>query len=195
MKKENTTEANVETAEAAEVNEAAEQEVVQAETVQAETVQAEVVERVDESAALKAQAEEWQQKLLRLQADFDNFRRRTRMEKEESAKYAALPVVSKLLPALDNLERAIAASKQSQDFDVLAKGVEMTARLLLEALQQEGLQAMQTVGDTFNPELHQAVMQIDSDEHRDGEVVEELQRGYLLKDKVIRPAMVKVNKG
>jgi molecular chaperone GrpE len=182
MKKENTTDVNVETAEASD-------------PAQAEAVEAEVIERTDESAALKAQAEEWQQKLLRLQADFDNFRRRTRIEKEESAKYAALPVVSKLLPALDNLERAIAASKQSQDFDVLAKGVEMTARLLLEALQQEGLQAMQTVGETFNPELHQAVMQIDSDEHRDGEVVEELQRGYLLKDKVIRPAMVKVNRG
>ena len=70
----------------------------------------------------------------------------------------------------------------------------MTARMLFDALQEEGLQTMNVVGELFDPELHQAVLQVESDEHKDGEIVEELQRGYLLKDKVIRPAMVKVNK-
>jgi molecular chaperone GrpE len=159
-----------------------------------ETVEAELLEQPEPSAELKSQIDEMQQKMLRLQADFDNFRRRSRLEKEDAAKYAALPVLSKILPALDNLDRAISASKQTQDFDVLAKGVEMTARMLFDALQEEGLQTMNVVGELFDPELHQAVLQVESDEHKDGEIVEELQRGYLLKDKVIRPAMVKVNK-
>ncbi|CAG5093338.1 Protein grpE [Thermobacillus xylanilyticus] len=144
-------------------------------------------------AELESQIEEYRQRLLRAQADFDNFRRRTQREKEELAKYASMELISRLLPVLDNFERAIGASKDSGDFEALAKGVDMIHRQLLQLLEQEGLKPMETVGQPFNPEFHEAVMRVESDEHEEGTVVEELQRGYILKDRVIRPAMVKVS--
>ncbi|OXM86129.1 nucleotide exchange factor GrpE [Paenibacillus rigui] len=142
---------------------------------------------------LKQQADEHYQRLLRAQADFDNFRRRTRQEKEEFAKYASLKVVEQLLPVVDNFERALAAGKDSNDYDALLKGVDMIFRQLDQVLAAEGLKPMEAVGQPFNPEYHQAIMQVESDEHEEGIVVEELQKGYLLKDKVLRPAMVKVS--
>lgn len=142
---------------------------------------------------LKQQADEHYQRLLRAQADFDNFRRRTRQEKEEFAKYASLKVVEQLLPVVDNFERALAAGKESNDYDALLKGVDMIFRQLDQVLAAEGLKPMEAVGQPFNPEYHQAIMQVESDEHEEGIVVEELQKGYLLKDKVLRPAMVKVS--
>ncbi len=98
------------------------------------------------------------------------------------------------MPVLDNFERAVAASKDSRDFDSLLKGIDMIQRQLGQTLEQEGLKAMEAVGEAFNPEFHQAVMQVESDEHEEGIVVEELQKGYVFKDKVLRPAMVKVSK-
>jgi Molecular chaperone GrpE (heat shock protein) len=144
-------------------------------------------------AELEGQLEEYRQRLLRSQADFDNYRRRTQREKEEMAKYASAEIITRLLPVLDNFERAIGASKDSGDFEALAKGVDMIHRQLLQLLEQEGLKPMETVGQPFNPEFHEAVMRVESDEHEEGTVVEELQRGYILKDRVIRPAMVKVS--
>jgi molecular chaperone GrpE len=141
----------------------------------------------------KKAAEENYQRFLRTQADFDNFRRRTQKEKEEFAKYASLKLIEQLLPVVDNFERALAASKDNNDFESLAKGVNMIFRQLEQVLTSEGLQAMETVGTPFNPEYHQAIMQVESEEHEEGIVVEEVQKGYMLKDKVLRPAMVKVS--
>lgn len=151
-------------------------------------------EAATELDALRRQAEESQERYLRTQADFDNFRRRSRAEKEDFAKYASSKLVEQLLPILDNFERAVAASKDSRDFDSLLKGIDMIQRQLGQTLEQEGLKAMEAVGEAFNPEFHQAVMQVESDEHEEGIVVEELQKGYVFKDKVLRPAMVKVSK-
>ncbi|KIL38280.1 molecular chaperone GrpE [Gordoniibacillus kamchatkensis] len=142
---------------------------------------------------LRKLAEENYQRFLRAQADFDNFRRRARQEKEDFAKYASLKLIEQLLPVVDNFGRAIAASKENRDFDALLKGLDMTYRQLDQVLSQEGLAPIEAVGQPFNPELHQAVMQVESEEHEEGIVVEELQKGYMLKDKVIRPAMVKVS--
>lgn len=150
-------------------------------------------ERDARIAELESQVEEYRQRLLRAQADFDNYRRRTQREKEETAKYASMDLISRLLPVLDNFERAVVASQDSGDFKALAKGVDMIHRQLLQLLEQEGLKPMETVGQPFNPEFHEAVMRVESDEHEEGTVVEELQRGYILKDRVIRPAMVKVS--
>lgn len=144
-------------------------------------------------AELESQLEEYRQRLLRAQADFDNYRRRTQREKEEMAKYASMELITRLLPVLDNFERAIGASKGSGDFESLAKGVDMIHRQFLQLLEQEGLKPMETVGQPFNPEFHEAVMRVESDEHEEGIILEELQRGYILKDRVIRPAMVKVS--
>jgi molecular chaperone GrpE len=145
-----------------------------------------------EVESLRKQADENMERYLRVQADFDNFRRRTRLEKEDFAKYASSKLVEQLLPILDNFERAIQSSKDSKDFDSLMKGIEMTFRQLDQALEQEGLKRMDAAGQPFNPEYHQAIMQVESEEHEEGTVVEEIQKGYLFKDKVLRPAMVKV---
>lgn len=152
------------------------------------------IEELQEKLAQSEQkSEENYQKYLRVQADFDNFRRRTRKEKEDQAKYASLSLVEQLLPAMDNFERALVASQGSQDVESLAKGVEMVFRQMEQALQAEGVEVIPTVGTAFDPTVHQAVMQVDSEEYEAGTVVEELQKGYNLKDKVIRPAMVKVS--
>ncbi|HUC93217.1 MAG TPA: nucleotide exchange factor GrpE [Paenibacillus sp.] len=145
------------------------------------------------AAELERLLEEQQQRLLRAQADFDNFRKRTIKEKEELGQYASMKLVGQLLPIVDNFERAIGASKESGDFESLSKGVDMIFRQLSQLLEQEGLKPMETVGRPFNPEFHQAVMTVESDEFEEGIVVEELQKGYVLKDRVLRPAMVKVS--
>ena len=142
----------------------------------------------------KALADDNYQRYLRAQADFDNFRRRTLKEKEDLAKFASMKLVSDLVPVLDNFERAIAANTADSASDSFTKGVDMIYRQFLGVLEQEGLAAMNAVGQPFNPELHQAVMQVDSDEYEEGTVVEELQKGYTLKERVLRPAMVKVSK-
>lgn len=151
-------------------------------------------------AALERQLEEQRrladenyQRYLRTQADFDNFRRRSRQEKEEFAKYAAAKLIEELLPVIDNFDRALAVSKDNRDFDGLYKGVDMIYRQMDQVLVQEGLQPIESVGKPFNPEYHQAVMQVQSDEYEEGIVVEELQKGYMIKDKVLRVAMVKVS--
>ncbi|MFB0846756.1 nucleotide exchange factor GrpE [Paenibacillus oleatilyticus] len=164
-----------------------------ADTEQA-TGQSEAREAVNpEVEELKKQAEDNHQRFLRAQADFDNFRRRTQKEKEEFAKYASFKLIEQLLPVVDNFDRALAASKGSSDYEALAKGIDMIFRQLEQVLTSEGLQKMEAVGQPFNPEHHQAIMQVESDEYEEGIVVEEVQAGYLLKDKVIRPAMVKVS--
>lgn len=142
---------------------------------------------------LRKQVEDHQQRLVRTQADFDNYRRRTMKEKEEFAKYASLKLLEQLLPVVDNFERALAASKDNKDYDALAKGIDMISRQLDGVLTNEGLKPMETVGTPFNPEYHQAIMQVESEEHEEGIVVEEVQKGYMLKDKILRPAMVKVS--
>lgn len=142
---------------------------------------------------LKRQLEESQQRSLRIQADFDNFRRRTLKEKEEFAKYASQKLVEQLLPVVDNFERALATARGSSDYEALTKGVDMIFRQFDQVLAGEGLQRMESVGAPFNPEFHQAIMQVESEEHEEGIVVEEIQKGYLLKEKVLRPAMVKVS--
>jgi len=145
-----------------------------------------------ELEALRKQAEENYERYLRTQADFDNFRRRSRQEKEEFAKYASSKLVEQLLPVVDNFERAL-ASAGTGDIHSLLKGVEMIYRQLDQVLEQEGLKRMDSIGQPFNPDVHQAIQQVESAEHEEGTVVEEVQKGYIFKDKVLRPAMVKVS--
>ncbi|MUT66648.1 nucleotide exchange factor GrpE [Paenibacillus sp. NEAU-GSW1] len=175
-----------------EQNETVEEIVQEQGTAQETEAQTELQEdpKLSELAKL---AEENQQRYLRAQADFDNFRRRTMKEKEELGQYASMKLIGQLLPVVDNFERAITASAAAGDYESLAKGVDMIFRQLEQTLQQEGLKAMDAVGQPFNPEFHQAIMTVESEEHEEGIVVEEVQKGYILKDKVLRPAMVKVS--
>lgn len=155
------------------------------------------VEVIDAQAlalqAARKLADENHERYMRVQADYDNFRRRSRLEKEDFAKYASMKLIEQLLPIVDNFERALAASQQAKDFDALVKGIEMTAKQLDQVLESEGLKSIESVNQPFNPDFHQAIMQVESEEHEEGVIVEEIQKGYTLKDKVIRPAMVKVS--
>ncbi len=144
-------------------------------------------------AELMRQAEENHNRYLRAQADFDNYRRRTQKEKEELAQYASLKLIGQLLPVLDNFERAFQAGGEAPDGSSFVKGMEMIYRQLNQVLEAEGLRKMEPVGTPFDPEVHQAIMQVESEEHGEGTVVEVVQNGYWLKEKVLRPAMVKVS--
>lgn len=134
--------------------------------------------------------QEYLQTLQRVQADFENFRRRTRLEKEEAQKYCSQRLITNLLPVLDNFERALAAG--GDDVQSFMAGMELIFRQFKDVLEKEGLQAMQPVGEDFDPTKHEAVMTVASPEHPNNTVVEDLQKGYLLVDRVVRPAMVKV---
>ncbi|WP_201003764.1 nucleotide exchange factor GrpE [Paenibacillus glycanilyticus] len=171
-------------------NETIDEVIEELQTEQQEENKAQEDPRIEELTKL---AEENQQRYLRAQADFDNFRRRTQKEKEDLAQYASMKLIGQLLPVVDNFERAVSAASANQDFEALAKGVDMIFRQLEQTLQQEGLKAMDAVGEPFNPEFHQAIMTVESDEHEEGIIVEEVQKGYILKERVLRPAMVKVS--
>ncbi|MDY0408489.1 nucleotide exchange factor GrpE [Virgibacillus soli] len=141
----------------------------------------------------KKEKEDLYERLLRLQAEYDNFKRRSQKEKQDARKYQSQDLVTELLPALDNFERALQA-ETTEHTASFVEGMLMIQRQLMDALTSQGVSTIETVGEKFDPNIHHAVMQVESEEYETDTVVEELQRGYLLKDKVIRPAMVKVNK-
>lgn len=140
---------------------------------------------------LAAENEENRGRYLRAQADFDNFRRRSRQEKEEFAAYANTKIIEELLPVLDIFNMALKSSADT-DTKMLLQGIEMVHRQFIGVLEKEGLQPIDAIGQTFDPNVHEAVMNIESDQPANT-VVEELRKGYRLKEKVIRPAMVKVS--
>ncbi|AST06727.1 nucleotide exchange factor GrpE [Anoxybacillus flavithermus] len=144
-------------------------------------------------AQLEAKLAETENRFLRLHADFDNYRRRVRLDMEAAEKYRAQSLVSDLLPILDNFERALQVQVEDEKAKSLLQGMEMVYRSLIEALKKEGVEAIESVGKPFDPHVHQAVMQVDDQNYEPNTVVEEFQKGYKLKDRVIRPAMVKVN--
>jgi molecular chaperone GrpE len=147
----------------------------------------------EKNSELEKKLEDADNRYLRLQADFDNFRRRTRLESEASEKYRAQKLILDILPSLDNFERAIKLETADSQSNPLLQGMEMVYRGLIEALSKEGLVAIEAVGKEFDPHLHQAVMQGEDENFGANIVIEEFQKGYMLKDRVIRPSMVKVN--
>lgn len=142
---------------------------------------------------LKAKLEEADNRYYRLQADFENSRRRARLDLEASEKYKAQNLISNLLPAIDNFERALQMEATNEQAKSILQGMEMIYRSILEALKTEGAEQIESVGKEFDPQLHHAVMQVEEEGVESNIVVEEFQKGYMLKDRVIRPAMVKVN--
>lgn len=142
---------------------------------------------------LEKEKEELYNRFLRLQADYDNFRRRTREEKARERLYRAQDLVGDLLPVLDNFKRALATKAEHEESKALKQGMEMVYRQLSEALKKEGVVEIEAEGKPFDPNKHQAVMQVESDEHPSNTVVEVLQAGYELNGRVIRPSMVKVS--
>ena len=139
---------------------------------------------------LTAEVKEKSDKALRLQADFENFRRRTSKEKDELAAVVTQGVMKDMLPLLDNCERAMAA--ETTDMETFQKGVEMIFTQFQEVLKKNGLEHIETEGKKFDPNFHQAVMRVQNDELEDDDIAQELQKGYMVKGRVIRPSMVQV---
>lgn len=135
--------------------------------------------------------EEHVERYKRLQADFENHRRRSRQEKEDLSMIVAQNVLLDFLPVVDNFERAL-SSAGSQDAAKLLLGVEMIHRQFLQVLDKCGLTTVEALGQMFDPQKHDAVMRVEDETKVDGTVVEELQKGYAVRGKVIRPSMVKV---
>lgn len=151
----------------------------------------------EEIEALKGQVEkltddlqEKKDRMLRLQADFDNFRRRSAKEREEISAVVTQNFCKDMLPLLDNFERAMAA--ETKDVEAFQKGVEMIFTQFQEVLKKNGLEQIEAVGQKFDPNFHQAVMRVEDPDKEDDTVAQELQKGYMVKGRVIRPSMVQV---
>ena len=142
----------------------------------------------------RAEAESYLDDLRRLQADFDNYRKRTLREQTARTASASQALVARLLPVLDNFELAVSAAEQSRDFDRMLKGVEMVLGALREVLESEGLVKIEAEGKPFDPERHEAVIAVEQEGSEPGMVVDIVRAGYELGGKVLRPAMVKVAK-
>jgi molecular chaperone GrpE len=140
---------------------------------------------------LRRERDGLQDRLLRTAAEFDNYRKRMDRDRRDLAEYTAGEVMSELLPIIDNLERALQAAAPD---DPLRKGVELIHRQMLDMLRKRGVTPIEALGADFDPNFHQAVIHEASAEHREGEVMEELQRGYVVGERLLRPAMVKVAK-
>ncbi len=147
-------------------------------------------QEISEKAKL---AEERFDRLLRLQAEFENYRKRVNRERGEFIQYALEDFICDLLPVVDNFERAIASAHQHDNSPALLQGVEMIYKQVQDVLAKRGLEKIEALGKKFDPREHEAAMQVESKEHADNTVIEESLAGYKLKDKVIRPAMVKVS--
>lgn len=141
-------------------------------------------------AVLEAELKEKSDRILRLQADFENFRRRTAKEKEELTAVITQNMLTDLLPLLDNFERAMMV--EQTDIEAFQKGVEMIFSQLREVMEKHGLEKIEAEGQVFDPNLHQAVMRVENPDVEDGMITQVLQQGYRAKGRVIRPSMVQV---
>ena len=142
-----------------------------------------------ERDGLRVERDELRDMLLRRQAEFDNFRKRTERERVEQSQYASMEVVGELVPILDDFERALAADSNSPDY---AKGVQMIYQRMSESLKKTGLEPLDATGKPFDPHLHQAIERVETNDAPDNTVIGEFQRGYNFKGKLLRPSMVRV---
>lgn len=138
------------------------------------------------------QIEELQDRLKRQMAEFDNFRKRTEKEKAQMFDMGAKTIIEKVLPVVDNFERGLAAVPEEQKEDAFVTGMDKVYKQMMTEFEAVGVKAIETAGQEFNPELHNAVMQVENEELESGTIAEELQKGYMYKDTVVRHSMVSV---
>ena len=178
------------------------------EETKAETVQEEIIEEApektpetekekkeakkDKKDPKDAQIEDLTDRLRRTMAEFDNFRKRTEKEKSAMFEIGAKTVIEKLLPVIDNFERGLAAVTEEEKETPFAQGVELVYKQLLTSFDELGVKPIEAVGKEFDPNLHNAVMMVDDDSLESGTVAEEMQKGYMYKESVVRHSMVKV---
>ncbi len=140
----------------------------------------------------KKKADEYLNQVLRLQADFDNYRKRVEKEKTEFIKFSNEKIIIKILSLFDDLERAKKAVEDSSDMETLILGIGLIHKNFMSFLKQEGVKEIKSLAEMLDPNKHHVVLQVDSDEYENNQIIEELQKGYTFNGKVIRPAMVKV---
>jgi molecular chaperone GrpE len=144
--------------------------------------------------AKEKELKEHHDRLLRLAADFENYKKRAAREKEDWTKFANEDLIRGILPFIDNLERAVNHAEKVVDTGVLIEGVRLTLQQILQTLNKFGLSSFQSVGKPFDPTVHEAMLVVETDQHEPNQVVEEFQKGYLLNDRLLRPATVSVSK-
>jgi molecular chaperone GrpE len=145
--------------------------------------------------ALKREREkssEYLNRLTYLQADLENYRKRVEKNFQQVAQLSKEKLIVNLLNVIDELELALRSGRETENKQALLEGVEMTLKKIYAALGQEGFTKIVTVGKTFNPELHEVVMKVPTEKYDENVIIEEVRKGYMLKDKVIRPSMVKI---
>jgi molecular chaperone GrpE len=147
----------------------------------------------DPVQVLQQERDALQDRLLRTAAEFDNYRKRVDRERRDLSEFAAADVLLELLPIIDNFERALQAPAPAEA-ESFRTGIEMIHRQMVDLLRKRGAKPIEALGADFDPNFHQAVIHESSADHREGEVMQELQRGYMLGDRLLRPAMVKVAK-
>jgi molecular chaperone GrpE len=159
------------------------------------TEEIEIVENGEDTIVqeLTDKLQEEENKRFRLLADYENFKRRASLDKEALQKYRAQNVVTNLIPVLDNFARALAVEAKTEEAQTMMTGLDMIYRTFVQALEDEGLVEIQALDQEFDPNFHQAIMTGSDKDKPTGIVLEQMQAGYMLKDRVLRPAMVKVN--
>ena len=176
-------------------NEAVEEQNENVENQEAEKSAEDTSDNCDDKVKkLEAELEEWKNSYTRKLAEFQNFTKRKENEVAEMRKYASEGIIVKLLDNVDNLERAVDASKESQNFDSLIEGVNMILNNLKHLLAEEGVEEIEAAGKEYDPYEHKAMITENKEELDDNVVVQVFQKGYKMKGKVVRPAMVTVNK-
>ena len=148
----------------------------------------------EELERVSAELDETKDKFLRGLADFDNYRKRVAREREQLVRCANEDLIKRMLEVVDNLERALAAASETEDFDGFRKGVQLIYEHLKEVLTKEGLCPIACLGEAFDPNFHEAVMAIEKEGEESEKVIEEIQKGYTLDGRVIRPSKVVVSK-
>ena len=147
-----------------------------------------------ELEAVQAERDELKDLLLRKAAEFDNYKKRTQAENLQLIAQANGDLLADLLPVFDDIERSVLSARENEDFKVLLDGVELVFKSFAKVLERRGLKPIQAVGKLFDPEKHDALMQVESDEHESGVVLDEHKKGYMLNDRVLRHSQVLVSK-
>ena len=159
------------------------------------------IEREKEIEGLKKKVEEKEKevkehhdRLLRVAADLDNYKKRMAREKEEWVKYANEDLIKSILPFVDNLERAVNHSEKTEDIQSLVEGIRLTVQQLLQTLNKFGVSPIESLGKPFDPTMHEAMLVVETDQHEPNQIVEEFQKGYLLNNRLLRAATVSISK-
>ena len=177
--------------------EAAEEEKAEETEVTEETVADEKEDQKDEKEdqirILQEEADKWKNEYYKVFADMENVKRRMQNEHANSLKFMTQSIVEQMLPIVDNFERSLAVDNPSDELKGFLKGYEMIYKQILALLENQGVKVIETEGKEFDPNYHQAVMTVSDENFKPGMIVEELQKGYMLKDRVIRASLVKVS--